>query len=479
MAKTATKTKKPSSPKRAKSPGAVKPAKSTGRSTSIRTFNAAQQFLNSRTNYERMLRPSYNHSNFNLTRMLRLLAEVGNPHRQLQYVHVAGTKGKGSTCHMVAAMLQQTGMKVGLYTSPHFMNLRERIRVNDQMISESDFTKLIARLAPIVRGLDKQTPTYFDILTTAAFMHFADKEVDVVVLETGLGGRLDSTNVVKPLVCGITSISLDHTAQLGTTLEEIATEKAGIFKSGVPVISTQQTPAVRRVLRKEAERVGTTIRIVGDDIEFSHRFESSRAQGPQNRVCMSTPTTRFDHLPVPLLGEHQAENCGVALGIIDALREMGVEVSVQDAIDGLAKVEVLGRCEAIRDLPLTIVDAAHNAASISALMRAIGQSFNYDSMVVIFGCSADKDIDGMLNQLRLGADKVIFTNIGNPRSADANDLLARFQEITQKMAQVAPTLEEAYRIATSCVSRDDLVCVTGSVYLVGLAKNKLAGADVV
>ncbi len=472
MAKPVTK----QAPKRSrkKSTVARKPAKTTARSTAIRTFHAAQQFLNSRTNYERMLRPTYNHANFNISRMLRLLGEIGNPHKAVRAIHVAGTKGKGSTCSMVASMLQQSGLRVGLYTSPHFVDIRERIAIDGQMISESDFTKLVAKLAPIVRRLDKHGPTYFDILTAIAFLYFVKQKVDIVVLETGLGGRLDSTNVVKPLACGITSISYDHMAQLGSSLERIAAEKAGIFKPGVPAISAPQLLAVKRVLRAEAERVGAPLRIIGDDIEFSYRFESSRAQGPQNRVCMATRTTRFDHLPVPLLGEHQAHNCGVALGIVDALRESGLDISIQDSIDGLANVNVLGRLESIREQPLTVVDAAHNGASIVALMRAIGQSFNYDSMVVIFGCSADKDIDGMLNQLRLGADKVIFTSIGNPRSADPNDLLARFQEKTQKMAQVAPTLEEAYRIATNCVTRDDLVCVTGSVYLVGIAKQVLA-----
>jgi dihydrofolate synthase/folylpolyglutamate synthase len=178
---------------------------------------------------------------------------------------------------------------------------------------------------------------------------------------------------------------------------------------------------------------------------------------------------RFDHLRVPLLGEHQAHNCGLALAILDSLRGANINVSEQAAMDGLAKVQAPGRLEVIRDNPRTIVDAAHNAASVSALMRAIGQNISYDSMVVIFACSADKDIDGMLSQLQLGADKVIFTNNSSPRSADPIDLHNRFLEKTQKMAQVAPTLREAYRIAQNCVTRDDIICITGSIYLVGEA----------
>jgi dihydrofolate synthase / folylpolyglutamate synthase len=436
----------------------------------IRTYRAALEFINSRTDYEKMVRVGYNHTNFNLSRMLRILAALGNPHKKIKSVHVAGTKGKGSTCHMVASMLQNSGYKTGLYTSPHIVDLRERISINGNLVTESELTKLIAKIAPVVSQLRRDEPTFFEIMTAAAFLHFASSKVDIAVIETGLGGRLDSTNVIKPEACGIVSISYDHIAQLGNTLEKIAEEKAGIFKPGVPVISAPQAPSVKRVLRKAAERVGCPLRFIGEDIEFSYRFESSRASGPHTRVCMATPTTRFDHLRVPLLGEHQAQNCGVALGIVDALRQSGHSVPVQGAIDGLAKVRVEGRMELIRELPRTIVDAAHNASSVAALMRAIGQNITYDSMVVIFACSVDKDIDGMLAQLQLGADKVIFTTAATPRSVDPPELHARFSEKSQKMAQIGATLEEAYQIACKSVTREDLICITGSIYLVGLAK---------
>lgn len=448
-------------------PRAARRTASPGRVTSFRT---ALRFLNSQTNYEKMTRVGYNATNFNLNRMLRILAAIGNPHRHIRTVHVAGTKGKGSTCHMLAAMLQHSGYRTGLYTSPHFIDIRERIAINGHNISEADFARAIAKVAPIANRLADERPTFFEIMTAAAFWHFARQKVDIAVIETGLGGRLDSTNVIKPEVCGIVNISYDHVAQLGNTLEKIAEEKAGIFKPGVPVISAPQTPSVKRVLRKVAARVGCELRFVGDDLEFSYRFESSRATGPQTRVCMATLTSRFDHLHVPLLGEHQAYNCGVALGMIDALRQKGMDIPEQAAVDGLGRVRVMGRLEVIKDEPRTIVDAAHNAASVAALMRAIGQNISYDSMVVIFGCSSDKDIDGMLGQLELGADKIIFTSTGSPRSVPPQELHARFLEKSQKMAQIAPTLAEAYRIASHCVSREDLICITGSVYLVGLAK---------
>lgn len=421
-----------------------------------------------------MLRVGYNHTNFNLSRMLRILAAIGNPHKKIRTLHIAGTKGKGSTCSMLASMLQNAGYRTGLYTSPHFVDMRERIRIDGEMVSEAEFARLIAKLAPVVNRLEDEKPTYFEIITAAAFLYFAKQEVDLAVIETGLGGRLDATNVLKPLVCGITNISYDHVAQLGNTLEKIAEEKAGIFKPGVPVISGPQPNGVKRVFRAMAEKVGCELQFVQEDIEFSYRFESSKAAGPHIRVCMTTPSSRFEHVQVPLLGEHQAYNLGVALGMIDILRRKGITVTEQAAMDGLAKLRIEGRLEFVRTYPRTIVDSAHNAASIAALMHAIGQNVTYDSMVVIFGCSADKDIDGMLKQLQLGADKVIFTAFDSARAVDPKELYTRFIERSPKMAQMAPDLRTAYRIAKTCVTRDDLICITGSVYLVGQTKRLIA-----
>ena len=456
--------------KTAAKPRARTRARAQARPGAVRTYRSALNFLSTHTNYETMVRVGYNHTNFNLSRMLRILAGVGNPHKKLKTVHIAGTKGKGSTCHMLDAMLQHAGYRTGLYTSPHFINLRERIRVCGKWIPESAFARAFTKLAPVARRLRHERPTFFELMTAAAMLHFVATKVDIAVMETGLGGRLDSTNVIRPEVCGITSISYDHTAQLGNTLKQIAEEKAGIFKSGVPAISAPQPDEVKCALRSAAEKAHCELRFVGEQLEFSYRFESSRVTGPHTRVCMATPTTRFNHLRVPLLGEHQAHNCGVALGMIDSLRQRGWEISERDAIDGLANVRVEGRLEMVSDSPRTVVDAAHNAASIRALMRAIGQNIGYDSMVVVFGCSADKDVDGMLKQLQIGADKVIFTSAGTPRSMDAAELHARFQEKSNKMAQIGPRLKDAYRIACNCVSREDLVCITGSVHLVGEAK---------
>jgi dihydrofolate synthase / folylpolyglutamate synthase len=436
----------------------------------IRTFQSAMQFLNCMTDYEKMTRVGYNTTNFSLTRMNRLLSALGNPHKQFRSVHIAGTKGKGSTAAMLAAMLANSELKVGLYTSPHLMNIRERVQINDEMISEPDMTRLMGKIAKVVKKLVKDEPTFFEIMTALGFLYFAEQEVDIAIIEAGLGGRLDSTNVLKPEVCAITSISYDHVAQLGNTLAKIAEEKAGIFKAGIPAVTVPQADEAGKVLAEVAKRVGATLLVTGKDIEFSYRFESSRTNGPHTRVSMTTSSCRFEHLAVPLPGDHQAVNCGLALGIMAVLKERGLPIDDQKAIEGLAKARLPGRMEIIHDSPRILVDGAHNAASVEALMRAIGQNIPYDSMVVIFGSRTDKDIRGMLRHIQLGADKVIFTNAGSPKAADPADLASEYAEQCGKMAQVAETLEEALEIAERAVTREDIICITGSFYLVGKAK---------
>ncbi len=437
----------------------------------FKTYQQALDYLFERTDYEKQERLRYNVTTFNLNRMEKLLSLLGNPHKKIHTVHIGGTKGKGSTATMLARMIEANGYKVGLYTSPHVVHLHERITINSTMISESEMCGLLNRVyAPVEKMSKTDPPTFFEIMTALAFMYFLDKEVDIAVIETGLGGRLDSTNVIKPKVIGITSLSIDHQHLLGNTIDSIAKEKAGIFKRGVPTVTVQQEPSAMRVLRSEATAVKAPFSVTGSDIDFSQRFETSREHGPHTRICLTTPTSKFEHLRVPLHGRHQAINCGLALAMLDKLKSAGYKIDNDKAAEGLYKVSLAGRMEMIWDDPRIMIDAAHNAASIQALIHAVGQNIPYDSMVVIFGCNSDKDVRGMLEMLQFGADKVIFTRSNSPKAVSPEDLAEMYTEICGKMYQTAASLGQALQLARSAVSKEDLICITGSFYLIGQAK---------
>ena len=439
-----------------------------------KSFNTVKQALNylfEKTDYEKERYLRYNVTTFNLDRMEKLLSLLDNPHKKIVTAHIAGTKGKGSTATMLARMLEENGYKVGLYTSPHLVSLNERITVDSEAITDHQICALLNRLhAPIEKLAKKDPPTFFEIMTAMAFMHFADESVDIAVIETGLGGRLDSTNVIKPRVIGITSLSIDHHLQLGSTIDSIAKEKAGVFKKGVPVVTVEQEPKAMQVLKSHAAQVKAPLSVTGKDIDFSYRFETSREYGPHTRICLTTPRSRFEHLRVPLHGQHQAINCGLALAMLDKLREHGFEIDNERAEAGLEKVCLPGRMEIVCDDPRIMIDGAHNAASMRALIHAIGQNIPYDSMVIVFGCNKDKDVRGMLRELQYGADKVIFTRSNSPKAVSPAELMEIYTEMCGKMCQTATSLGEALVLANSAVDKEDLICITGSFYLIGQAK---------
>lgn len=440
------------------------------------TYDAALKFLDDRVNYERMRALHVSADAFRLDRMRALLQALGNPQRDVRCVHIAGSKGKGSVAEMTAACLAACGNATGLFTSPHLVDLRERIRINNVPISPEGFTAALARSA-IAEDRVREShgdATYFELLTASALSYFAEQAVDIAVIEVGLGGRLDSTNLVEPEVTAVTAIQLEHTRILGDTLDKIAREKAGIFKPGVPALTIPQAPEVSAVLRECARQAGAPLAVVGEDIEFSCRFEATPELGPHARVSLTTPRSAYEHLPVPLKGEHQGLNCGLALAIVDRLRDRGFDAPERAVAQGLAATNTQGRMELVSRSPRVIIDGAHTADSIQALMRALGQHLRYDSLVVVFGCADDKDVKSMLSRLATGADKIIFTRAAdNPRAMDPRELARRFAEVSPKMTQAARTLPDALALAGKAVARDDLICVTGSFYLAGEAKRLL------
>ncbi|HLO40498.1 MAG TPA: folylpolyglutamate synthase/dihydrofolate synthase family protein [Phycisphaerales bacterium] len=444
----------------------------------LATYEGCLGYLSELINVERMRMHGPDPAIFNLDRMHAVLEGLESPHKQLRCVHVAGSKGKGSVCEMVSSALEGCGLTVGLFTSPHLIDVRERIQINHRQISEDSLVSIVARIAEVAKSVEPVhgAVTYFEHLTAAALVHFVEQAVDIAVVEVGVGGRVDATNVIIPDVSVVTSIQLEHTQLLGDTHEKIAREKAGIFKPDVPAITCGQIrPTVIDAMREVASEAGARLDVLGETIDFSYRFEASPELGPHARVVLSTARSNFEHLPVPLRGEHQAINCGLALAVIDRLRERGFRLPDREVAQGLARTRNPGRMELVWPNPRIIVDGAHTPESVGGLIKALGVHLKYDSLVVIFGCTSDKDIPAMLSKIATGADKVIFIRTDNhARSADPRDLQKKFNEVSHKMSQTAPSLKEAINIAARAVGRDDLICVTGSFALAGEAKRLLA-----
>jgi len=463
----------PAKPAPAKAPATVEPkpapAPECPKANDITTMAVATRFLMMRPDFERQRNLKYGEDSFKLDRMRKLLDLLGNPHEKVKTVHVAGTNGKGSTVSMIASMLRASGYAVGVYTSPHLIDIRERVQIDGNPIGKADFVETVKTVAKAAEKLGEQ-PTFFELLTAVGFAHFAEQAVDIAVVEVGLGGRLDSTNVITPLVSVVTAIDLDHTKLLGATKAQIAREKAGIFKKGVPALFFEQDPEIDAVMRDAAQAAGADLRVVNKDIEFSSRFCVTPDLGPHTRVCLYTKTSRLEHVPVPMPGEHQAVNCGLALAAVDVLKSFGFELPEDKLTAGLASTKVPGRMELVSHRPRILCDGAHNPAAMNALMRCVGAHVPYDSMVCIFGCCSDKDVAEMIDKVNLGADKVIFTRSANtPRASSPEDLQKLFQERSGKMSQVARSVPEAIEMAIRAVSREDLICITGSFYVVGEA----------
>lgn len=456
----------------AKSGVETKP-RATKRRRAFASMDQAEHWLDDRINYERVRPHRVEADAFRLDRMRALMAALSDPQDATPIVHIAGSKGKGSACEMLAGCLSANGYTVGVYSSPHLVTVRERIRVGAEPISARGFARLLSKVRDAAEAIEPEhgPATYFECITAVGFLQFAEEAVDIAVVEVGLGGRLDSTNIITPLVTAITAIQREHTTILGDSLEEIAAEKAGIIKPGVPCLTIPQDDAVMGVFERIAEDRGAPLLTLGREIDFTKRFESAHAMGPHMRVCVGTDDQTLDHLPVPFEGEHQAQNCGLALAVLQQLRTRGFEYSERGVLLGLESSVKNGRLEEIWNSPRIIIDGAHTGESVRTLINAIGAHVRCDSMVVIFGCAADKDVDTMLAEIGRGGDKIIFTKAhGNPRAMDPDELRKRFEEAQGKMAQTEPTLREAINTAAKGVGRDDLICVTGSFYLAGEAK---------
>jgi dihydrofolate synthase/folylpolyglutamate synthase len=466
-------------------------------------YVSALEFLLERINYERTTAVPYRTGAFKLDRMRRLMSLLGDPHLGLKAVHIAGTKGKGSTAAMIAAVLEAAGLPTGLYTSPHLDAIEERIAIGGVPCPRADFVHLAADLDEAVGRLkhdepllDQTDPTFFEVTTAMAFLHFARQNVAAAVLEVGLGGRLDSTNVCQPSVTVITSISFDHTRQLGNTLAAIAGEKAGIIKPGVPVISGVVKEEPREVIRQAAreQRAPLFERATAFDFDVPDVEPQSSHVGQtlHYREPAADPRYRLSEVRLSMLGRHQAANAAVAIAAIRRLIEQGWSIDERALRRGLTAARTPARIEVLAERPTVIVDVAHNVASIEALLEVLRQRFAARRRVLVFASSKDKDTAGMLRLLLPQFDSVVLTQyVENPRAVEPEQLHQLAQTVVRSgnepaatngqpavLIYTAATPAEAWEIARESAEADDLICVTGSFFLAAeLRPQVLASAN--
>lgn len=442
------------------------------------TRASALAWLDRRINFERAMPAAATPGTFGLARVRRLLTALGNPHHQFPVVHVAGTKGKGSTVAMLAAVLQAAGHRVGRYMSPHVDTIEERICIGGRPIPAADLVSAFNDVIPTVERMDlaarrrgSSGPTWFEVLTAVAFVHFARARVDLAVLETGLGGRLDATNVSQPVLSIITSISLDHMHLLGSTIARITAEKAGIIKRGCPVISTATHPDARRVIEKTAARLRAPLLQLGRDFEaaFVPAGESEARTDPlaAGSVAVTTADTRAEVFALAMRGGHQAINAAAVVMAARLLDARGIRVTDRALAKGLRSVSLPARIERVAERPLVILDAAHNVASMESLVATLAP---VDQLVrptvLLFAASADKQIPEMLAIARGRFDHVVITRYAtNPRAATVAQLVEACRRARLPAPRVATTPAEALRVARSLATPRGLVCVAGSFFL--------------
>lgn len=443
------------------------------------TYRQALTYLESFVNYEKLTGYSYRGS-LRLAHFKKFLSIIGNPQESIRCIHVAGSKGKGSTCAFTAYILREAGYRVGLYTSPHLSDFRERIRVLmpqkrngrgpvefEGMISKKDIAALVERLKPAIAAYGRLTVhrrlSFFEVYTALAFLYFQEKKVDFVALETGLGGRLDATNLARSLVPVITPISYEHTHLLGATLRQIAAEKAGIIKLNKrggpglqgPVICAPQTAEALGVIRQRARKCRRKLIMIGTDVVYKKENSSFKIRGAY---------AEYKGLRTQLVGDHQLDNASCAIAAVEALRFFGTEVAVDSVRKGIYNTLWPARCEVVNQKPLVVIDGAQNVASCQALAKAIRNNFSYRKLILVLGVSSDKDALGMCACLYPLADEVILTKADNPRARAPEELTAYFEG---KDIYSTTDVAAAKQRAMGRAGKKDLILVAGSLFVAG------------
>jgi len=418
-----------------------------------------------------------------LAAMQSFLAQVGSPEKRLRFIHVAGTNGKGSVCATLLTALQQAGFRVGMYTSPHFSTVRERIRFDNEYISEAEFAELSAK---VIEVLGEEVITYFEFVTAVALLWYERRAPDLVILETGMGGRLDATNVVTPLLSLITSISMDHQAYLGDTLAAIASEKAGIIKKNIPVIAAGGAPEVVQTLCETAERQQAPLYLLGRDFSYDHESSSLWRWHGQTPPL----TGEIAGLRCAMRGAYQEENAALAIAALKLLPSHGFTVDEETLRSALLAVRWPGRLEFFRltgealhqALPSTsvrsaqfLLDGAHNADGVAKLAATLRADYAGLPITLVWGAMIDKDIRAGLAQLAPLSQRVVLTRVAGERAAEPEQLLACMPEGERHKAVLARLPADALAQAVDLAAGDGLVVIAGSLYLLGELRPMLLG----
>ena len=441
-------------------------------------YKAALAYIEQFIDYERSPDFARQARFYNLDRISRLLDLVGNPHDRLKVIHVAGSKGKGSTAALIASVLTHAGYKTGLFTSPHLITPRERCRVDGKLISKAEVACYIEKLKPAIETVSDSEfgrVSFFEIYTALAFTYFADKATDFAVIEVGLGGRLDATNVVSPVTSVITPIGLEHTAILGETYTEIASEKAEIIKHGCPVALAPQHPEARAVLENVANERNALIVEVKNFVQRDPEVSVSQlVLNPEGvpiaqQFDVEINSERYSELTLSLLGHHQYVNATTAIAAIECLKQKGYEIPKDSVYAGFKHVQWHGRIQRVMSAPLVVLDGAHSLVSMKALCRAIRDDFRYTQAIFIVSIMKDKDLAAIGEMVSKTADSVIATQVSNnPRVLPAETINHAWSGICNKIT-ACPSPEMAITKVLSDASPKDLICITGSLYLVGQA----------
>lgn len=435
------------------------------------TYRQALEAIFQRADYERGDRPPYPERVWRLARVEELLAQIGNPHRAYPSVHIAGTKGKGSTTAMIESILRAAGYRTGMYTSPHLHTFRERIQIEGAPISEEEVSAHMEELIPILK--ERPEVTVFEIITALGMKAFRAREVEWSIFEVGMGGRLDATNVLLPEVAVITSISLDHVNVLGHTLDAIAREKAGIIKEGRPVISAPQQLEALEVIERTAAERNAPLTLVGKDWHW--RYEGT--DGVRQWLTIwregNEREPEYPHLQLSLLGAHQLENATNAVAAIETLRRRGVNISREAVRQGLQEVRWPGRLEVLGRNPFVVLDGAHNGYSMRRLMEALDTYLPHRQLWVVFGAGVTHNPAELLNEIEPYAERFFITRSRHPKAAPIEALTAIAQSAgypNEAFEGVSAALEAA-RVAAKA---DDLILVTGSLFVVAEAREAWA-----